>query len=81
MAGSEERGNGGIDPLFDDPPRRRWWLLTKALEGAPLQAALETALAADRFILEGAAGLADRPSEDEARDGFAPTAVQSRYRH
>ena len=33
-----------------DPARRRWWLLTKALERAPLAEALRLARAAEEFI-------------------------------
>jgi hypothetical protein len=73
MAINEERGNRESDPLFDDPPRRRWWLLTKALEGAPLQEALETALAADLFIVEGVDGLSPEHhpigASDDAKSG------------
>jgi hypothetical protein len=73
MAINEERENCESDPLFYDPPRRRWWLLTKALEGAPLQEALETALAADLFIVEGVDGLSPghHPigASDDAKSG------------
>jgi hypothetical protein len=98
MARNEGPKDSEIEPPFDNPRRRRWWLLTKALESAQLQDALKIALAADAFIVKGAVGLsperqpiggsgdansanaADRPREDEALDGFAPTAGKSRYR-
>jgi hypothetical protein len=93
MASDEGRGGREIGSLLDNPRDRRWWLLTKALEGEPLRAALTTALAADVFIVEGADGLsperhpieasgdADRPTEDEALAEIASAAVESRYRH
>jgi hypothetical protein len=99
MARNEGPKDSEIEPPFDNPRRRRWWLLTKALESAQLQDALKIALAADAFIVEGgavglsperqpiggsgdanSANAADRPREDEALDGFAPTAGKSRYR-
>jgi hypothetical protein len=36
--------------FLDDPARRRVWLLTKALEGAPLAEALAMAKAAEAFL-------------------------------
>jgi hypothetical protein len=36
--------------LVDDPCRRRVWLLTKALEGAPLDEALARAKEAEAFL-------------------------------
>jgi len=39
--------------LFDEPPRRRWWLLSKALESAPLNEALKLAQAAEDFVVGG----------------------------
>jgi hypothetical protein len=36
--------------LFDDPARRRFWLLTKALEDAPLDVALALARRAEAFV-------------------------------
>jgi hypothetical protein len=42
-----------MGPFSDDPRRRRWWLLTKALEIAPLRDALEIACAADVFLTGG----------------------------
>ena len=39
--------------LFDEPPRRRWWLLSKALESAPLDEALKLAQAAENFLTGG----------------------------
>jgi hypothetical protein len=73
--------------LFDNPVRRRWWLLTKALESASLQQALEIALAADLFVVEGTAGpLQDtRPVGDGvdrvSEDGVDGLQNQNRYRH
>lgn len=39
-----------LDNIFDNSPRRRWWLLQKALEHASLEEALKIAQAADEFI-------------------------------
>jgi hypothetical protein len=36
--------------LFVDPPRRRWWLLRKALEALPLKEAIQLAQAAEDFL-------------------------------
>ena len=36
--------------LFDDVPRRRLWLLSKALEAVPLKEALQLAQAAQDFL-------------------------------
>jgi hypothetical protein len=72
--------------LFDDPRRRRWWLLTKALEGAPLASALETALAADVFVLEGIALISGdegdaRPVTSDALEEVVSAPQDDRYRH
>jgi hypothetical protein len=49
--------------LFDEPPRRRWWLLSKALEAAPLDEALRLAQAAEDFLTGRPEGnSADRPN-------------------
>jgi hypothetical protein len=37
--------------IFCDERHRRWWLLIKALEDAPLEAALRLAQAADEFLI------------------------------
>jgi hypothetical protein len=39
-----------LESLFDQPEHRRFWLLSKALESAPLDEAIELARAADQFI-------------------------------
>jgi hypothetical protein len=39
-----------LPKVFDDPARRRFWLLTKALEGAPLREALALAKGAEAFV-------------------------------
>ena len=39
-----------IDDLFDDPVSRRWWLLNRALESAPLAEALQWARAVEDFL-------------------------------
>jgi hypothetical protein len=73
--------------VFDNPAQRRWWLLTKALESAPLQKALEIALAADVFVVEGTAGLLQdtRPiGGDDGVDRVSEDGVlvnQNRYCH
>jgi hypothetical protein len=36
--------------LLDQPLRRRWWLLLKALESQPLDEALKEAQAAEDFL-------------------------------
>lgn len=38
--------------IFESPARRRWWLLTKALEHAPLHRALDLARAAEVFLAD-----------------------------
>jgi hypothetical protein len=40
--------------VFDDPARRRLWLLIKALEAAPLREALVLARGAEAFLTGGA---------------------------
>jgi len=40
-----------IEVLIDQPERRRWWLLVKALDCFPLDRALDLARAADEFVL------------------------------
>jgi hypothetical protein len=72
------RGGREVGSLLDNPCRRRWWLLTKALEGASLQEALEFALAADVFTVGGANGLSP---EDQALAEIASTEVENRYLH
>jgi hypothetical protein len=39
-----------LSTVFDDPARRRFWLLTKALEDAPLEVALCLAMSAEAFV-------------------------------
>jgi DNA-binding CsgD family transcriptional regulator len=39
-----------IESLFEQPALRRYWLLSKALESAPIDQALEVARAADEFL-------------------------------
>lgn len=51
--------NTNLRDVFDDPARRRYWLLTKALEAAPLGEALALAKAAEAFLT----GRADAPPE------------------
>lgn len=46
-----------LSAIFDDPARRRFWLLTKALEDAPLEVALCLAMSAEAFVT-GRAGAA-----------------------
>jgi hypothetical protein len=38
------------EDLLDQPLRRRWWLLLKALESQPLDEALKEAQAAEEFL-------------------------------
>jgi hypothetical protein len=40
-----------FNKLFEEPSRRRWWLLSKALECSPLDRALDLARIADQFVL------------------------------
>jgi hypothetical protein len=42
-----------LEVIFKEPERRRWWLLTKALENAPLEDAVKLARAADQFLVSG----------------------------
>jgi hypothetical protein len=39
-----------LHDVFDDPARRRFWLLTKALERAPLREALALAKGTEAFL-------------------------------
>jgi len=41
-----------LEAIFGDPSLRRWWLLNKALENAPLADALKLAQAADEFLAD-----------------------------
>ena len=41
-----------LEAIFGDPSLRRWWLLNKALENAPLAEALKVAQAADEFLAD-----------------------------
>ena len=41
------------DTIFAHPLRRRWWLITKALESAALDDALKIAQAVDKFLTSG----------------------------
>jgi hypothetical protein len=50
--------------FLDDPARRRFWLLIKALESAPLQEALALAKGAEVFVT----GRADASQETAAAD-------------
>jgi hypothetical protein len=50
--------------VFDDPARRRFWLLIKALEAAPLREALAIAKGAEAFLV----GSLDRSREKTAID-------------
>ena len=55
-----QEGEFTEDQLMLDPAKRRRWLLTKALEIAPLGEALALAQAAEDFISGTAAQIADR---------------------
>ena len=44
--------NMDLEAIFGDPSLRRWWLLNKALENAPLAEALKLAQAADEFLAD-----------------------------
>jgi hypothetical protein len=46
--------NTNLCELLDDPTRRRFWLLIKALENAPLREALALAKATEAFVTERA---------------------------
>ena len=64
--------------LLLDPVARRHWLLTKALEIAPLAEALASAQAAEDFILGITAGIDDHTSQaiiPAATFGAAPEAA------
>lgn len=62
--------------MFVHPMRRRWWLLSKALENAPLDDALKIAQAVDQFLVSGEANTCDRHSDaryfDRAADPETP---------
>src|SRR5262249_26837727 len=51
--GTKQRSPMNIERLSDDPALRRSWLLSKALENAPLREALRLAQAADNFLTGG----------------------------
>lgn len=61
-----------LEVLISDPARRRCWLLGKALEGWPLDRAIDLARTADAFITGGGAEL---PIGDAARQPTSPAAV------
>src|SRR5689334_16019551 len=48
-------------PFLQDATERRWWLLVKALECAPLDRAIELALQAEAFVCAAIAPRADAP--------------------
>jgi hypothetical protein len=50
--------------VLDDPARRRFWLLTKALEGAPLREALALAKGAEAFLTRSTGALPERVVAD-----------------
>ena len=50
--------------VFDNPARRRFWLLTKALESAPLREALALAKGAEAFLTRSTGGLPERAVAD-----------------
>ena len=68
------------DEILRDPPRRRAWLLSRALECFPLDRALELARAAEAFISGSIAGKGDdspqsKPaSKPQKRTGLAISA-------
>jgi hypothetical protein len=53
-----------LSAVFASPARRRFWLLTKALEDAPLDVALARAKSAEAFVT----GCADASHERAAAD-------------
>jgi len=56
--------------VFEDPARRRFWLLIKALETTPFRGALALAKGAEAFLTEGA----DRSQEIAVAD--SSTAIE-----
>jgi hypothetical protein len=68
-----------FDKLFEEASRRRWWLLTKALECSPLDRALDLARVADQFILAGpdADGVGGRPPLAISTPRSEPTDVST----
>jgi hypothetical protein len=60
--------------VFDDPARRRFWLLTKALERAPLREALALAKGTEAFLT----GRADALPEGAVADHVAVFQLSNR---
>jgi len=61
------RGDWKLGASLDDPRRRRWLLLIEALKSLPMREALETARAAEAFVVTGPSGRGSgklEPSED-----------------
>jgi hypothetical protein len=50
--------------FLDDPARRRFWLLIKALESAPLGEAVALAKSAEAFVTGGTEALQERGAAD-----------------
>jgi hypothetical protein len=55
-----------LDWIINDPVRRRWWILSKALEVVPFEEALRLARSVEDFLLAGGVGVLatiDDPSQ------------------
>jgi hypothetical protein len=65
-----------MDEVVDDPIRRRWWILSKALEAAALEEALRLARSVEDFLLAGSVGVPstiDDPHQPVAAGAIANT--------
>jgi hypothetical protein len=69
----------GEPACFDEPDRRRWFLLCKAMETLPLDRALDLARAADEFLLGAPRARSDAPVDTPA-DQTAPNEATHRRR-
>jgi hypothetical protein len=68
--------SAGLPELLDDPPRRRSWLLAKALETHPLEQALDLARVAEAFIT-GASARETVPEPAASAGGSADRTLEA----
>jgi hypothetical protein len=65
-----------LDRIVNDPIRRRWWILSKALETAALEEALRLARSVEDFLLargDGVPSTIDEPRHPVEADAIANT--------
>jgi hypothetical protein len=62
-----------LSKVFDDPARRRFWLLIKALETAPLREALALAKGAEAFLTGRADASHERAAAHHSTSFQLPT--------